>query len=187
MHTYGANELMVRSKMNYLAFVLLVLVGILNGRTAHSTQSFTLEQILAAATEQNPAINISKAREEAATASVITANTYGNPQLEFGAGPTTYRTPGGQGSNGNWGVALSQPLDFPSVRNARREVAENSVQVATLGIELTKTEVRTRVKSAFYDVLHRQAVLEIAEADRNLLKDIRDRVKLRVDVGESQV
>jgi cobalt-zinc-cadmium efflux system outer membrane protein len=185
MHSFGARELSVRSKMNHSALVFVLFTGLMHGFTAHAAPSFTLQQIVAIAAEQNPLINISKAREDSAAASVVTANTFSNPQFEFGAGPTSYRTPGGQGNNGNWGVALSQPLDFPSVRNARREVAENNVQVATLGIELTKTDVRTRVKSAFYDVLQRQAVLELAEADRNLLKDIRERIKLRVDVGES--
>ena len=185
MHSFGASELSVRSKMNHSAFVFILLIGLMHGYTAHAAPSFTLQQIVAMAAEQNPSINISRAREQSATASVVTANTFSNPQLEFGAGPTSYRTSGGQGSNGNWGVALSQPLDFPSVRNARREVAEKNVQVASLGIELAKTDVRTRVKSAFYDVLQRQAVLELAEADRNLLKDIRERIKLRVDVGES--
>lgn len=185
MHSFGASELLAGSKKGYLISIVFLLAGFMHSHVAYSAPSFTLEQIVTIAAEQNPSINISKAREDSATASVITATTFANPQFEFGAGPTSYRTSGGQGNSGNWGVALSQPLDFPGVRNARREVAENNVQVATLGIELTKTDVRARVKSAFYDVLQRQAVLEIAEADSNLLKDIRGRVKLRVDVGES--
>jgi cobalt-zinc-cadmium efflux system outer membrane protein len=185
MHSFGASELLAGSKKGYLTSIVFLLAGFMHSHVAYSAPSFTLEQIVTIAAEQNPSINISKAREDSAVASVVTAATYANPQFEFGAGPTSYRTSGGQGNSGNWGVALSQPLDFPSVRNARREVAENNVQVATLGIAVTKTDVRTRVKSAFYDVLQRHAVLEIAEADRNLLKEIRERVKLRVDVGES--
>jgi cobalt-zinc-cadmium efflux system outer membrane protein len=185
MHSFSASERLKSSKMGYLNSVIFLLSGLMFSHTAYSAQSFTLEQIVRIATEQNPSINISKAREDAATASVITASTYANPQFEIGAGPSNYITPGGQGNKRNWGIAISQPLDFPSVRNAKREVAEKNVEVATLGIELTKMDVRTRVKSSFYDVLQRQAVLEIAEADRNLLKDIRERVKLRVDVGES--
>jgi cobalt-zinc-cadmium efflux system outer membrane protein len=185
MHSFGASELLAGSKKGYLTSIVFLLAGFMHSHVAYSAPSFTLEQIVTIAAEQNPSINISKAREDSAAASVVTAATYANPQFEFGAGPTSYRTSGGQGNSGNWGVALSQPLDFPSVRNARREVAENNVQVATLGIAVTKTDVRTRVKSAFYDVLQRHAVLEIAEADRNLLKEIRERVKLRVDVGES--
>ena len=184
MHTFGATGQLAGSKKGYFVSALLF-AGLMYFNTAQSAPSFTLEQIISISAEQNPSINISKAREDSAAANVITAKTFSNPQFEVGAGPTSYRTPGGQGSNGNWGMALSQPIDFPSVRQARREVAENNVQVAALGTDVTKTEVRTRVKSAFYDVIQRQAVLELAEADRNLLKDIRERVKLRVDVGES--
>ncbi len=184
MHTFGATGLLTGSKKGYLVSVLLV-AGLMHFHTAQSAPSFTLEQIVSISAEQNPSINISKAREESAAANVITAKTFANPQFEVGAGPTSYRTPGGQGSNGNWGLALSQPIDFPSVRQARREVAENNVQVAELGTDVTRTEVRARVKSAFYDVIQRQAVMGLAEADRNLLKDIRERVKLRVDVGEA--
>lgn len=184
MHIFGANGQLAGSKKGYLVSVLFF-AGLMNFNTAQSAPSFTLEQIVSISAEQSPSINISKAREESAVANVVTAKTFSNPQLEVGAGPTSYRTPGGQGSNGNWGLALSQPIDFPSVRQARRDVAENNVQVAALGIDVTRSEVRARVKSAFYDVIQRQAVLELAEADRNLLKDIRDRVKLRVDVGEA--
>ncbi len=184
MHTFGATGLLAGSKKGYWV-TALCFAGLLHFNLAQSAPGFTLEQIISISAEQNPSINISKAREESAAANVITAKTFANPQFEVGAGPTSYRTPGGQGSSGNWGLALSQPLDFPRVRQARREVAENNVQVAALGTDVTRTEVRTRVKSAFYDVIQRQAVLELAEADRNLLKDIRERVKLRVDVGES--
>lgn len=184
MHIFGATGLLIGSKKGYLISVLLV-AGLMHFQTAQSAPSFTLAQIVSISAEQNPSINISKAREESAAANVITAKTFANPQFEVGAGPTSYRTPGGQGSNGNWGLALSQPIDFPSVRQARREIAENNVQVAALGTDVTRTEVRTRVKSAFYDVIQRQAVMGLAEADRNLLKDIRERVKLRVDVGEA--
>lgn len=184
MHSFGANELQSSSKKGYFSTFILI-TAFMCSHPVLAGPSFSLGQIVAIATEQNPAVTISKARVDSATASVVTATTYANPQFEIGAGPSNYISPGGQGGNHNWGAALSQPLDFPSVRNARREVAENNVQVASLGIELTKTDVRTRVKSAFYDVLQRQAVLEIAEADAKLLKDIRERVKLRVDVGES--
>lgn len=189
MHSFSANELHCSSKKGYLTIIVLMAAFICSTMVCspmvYAGQTLTLGQIVAIATEQNPSVSISKARVDSAAASVVTASTYANPQFEVGAGPSNYISPGGQGGNHNWGAALSQPLDFPSVRNAKIEVAENNVQVATLGIEVTKTDVRTRVKSAFYDVLQRQAVLEIAEADANLLKDIRERVKLRVDVGES--
>lgn len=183
MPFFGAFAITKHRRSNVLCHLMWGLV-LMCSSTLNASPKYTLSQILALAVEQNPSINISKAREESAAASVVTAYTIANPQFEIGAGPTTYRTPG-VGNNGNFGMALLQPLDFPSVRAAKRAIAENNVEVASLATETTKADVRVRVKSAFYDVLQRQAVLELAEADRNLLKDIRERVKLRVDVGES--
>lgn len=185
MPCFGAYHRALRFKNNNLIALALFSATCVHSHVAIAAPSFSLGQIVNIAAEQNPSINISRAREESASATVVTAGTYINPQIEVGGGPTSYRTPGGLGNNGNWGVSLSQPIDFPSVRNARIKIAEGNVQVASLGTELTLKDVRVRVKSAFYDVLQRQAVLELAEADRNLLKDIRERVKLRVDVGES--
>lgn len=184
MPHFGAVKLLKRpySKLFFKIFIFSLLITQVN--LSNGAQSFTLEEILAVATTQNPLMKAAKAREDAAAAQVITSKTFGNPQFEIGAGPTRYRTPG-QGDDGNWGAAISQPLDFPDVRAARRNVAERQVEVANFGVELAKIDLRTRVKSAFYDVLQRQAILKLAEENRNLLKDIRARVKLRVDVGES--
>ena len=41
------------------------------------------------------------------------------------------------------------------------------------------------IKSAFYSVIHNQEILKLAEADQKVIQDIRDRVELRVNVGES--
>lgn len=185
MPCFGAYNRLYSLKNNHLLNLALVTAAFTHCFVANAATTFSLRQIVNIAAEQNPSINISKAREESATASIVTAKTYINPQIEIGAGPSNYRAPGGSGNNSNWGMSISQPIDFPSVRNARVKIAEANVQVASLGTELTLKDVRVRVKSAFYDVLQRQAVLELAEADRNLLKDIRERVKLRVDVGES--
>ena len=152
---------------------------------AFAASAYTLDDLLKLALEQSPLITIAKAREDAASASMMTARAFSNPELELGAGPTRYRTPGGQGSDGNWGVAISQPLEFSGVRQARQEVAASNLKIANLNTELTTFDLQIRIKAAFYDVLQRQDVLLLAEGDRNLLQDISERVKVRVDVGES--
>jgi len=144
----------------------------------------TLPEVIQTALEQNPSVNIAKAQEEAAQAGVTIARSYINPEIEAGVGPTRFRNGSNERGN-NWGIGLAQPLEFPGVRSARREVAESNVRVAGLGTELTRIELRARIKDAFYAVLQRQAVLKLVEGDRALLQQIRDRVKLRVDVGES--
>lgn len=182
MPDLGAKKIYQRPILVTCISIFFIAILSLNVQAA---PSYKLEQILAIAMEQSPLVGLSKAREESASASIISAATYSNPQLEIGAGPSTYRTPGGQGKNGNWGMAISQPLDFPSVRQARIEVAEKNQKISTYSTSLIKNDLRVRVKAAFYDVLQREALLKLTESDLNLLQDIRARVKLRVDVGES--
>jgi cobalt-zinc-cadmium efflux system outer membrane protein len=162
----------------------LALILLVNTSQLYAAPAFTLPDVIENALRQNPTIDIARAQEEAAQAAVTTAKSYLNPEVEAGVGPSRNRS-GTHEVDKNWGVALSQPLEFPGVRRARQSVAESNVKVAGMGRELTRIELRARVKDAFYDVLQRQAVLKLVEGDRNLLQQIRERVKLRVDVGES--
>lgn len=147
--------------------------------------AYTLPELIETAMQHNPALGIAAAQRDVAEAAVTTASTYSNPQVEAVMGPSRYLTPGGQGDRRNWSVGLSQSLDFPRVRSARIEAAEVETRIADAGVELIRIELRSRVKNAFYDVVQRKAVLRIVEGDRNLLQQIRERVKLRVEVGEA--
>jgi len=82
-------------------------------------------------------------------------------------------------------VTLSQPLEFPNVRSARKAVAESRVNYAGSVTEATIINLSLQIKKAFYEVLHNEAILKIAEGDRDALNDIRGRVALRVEVGEA--
>ena len=151
---------------------------------ANSANTLTLQQVIELAFNEHPIIRVSKAQEAAAIANVTTAKSFMNPQVEMGAGPSRYRA-GSKDTRDNWGVAISQQLEFSDVRAARREIAETGVSIATLNAEIISIDLRSNIKYAFYQVLQRQEVLTLMEENRNLLNQIRERIKLRVDVGES--
>lgn len=151
---------------------------------AYAEDHYKLSQVIELALQSNPAVSIAKAQEEAAIATVTTARAYINPEFEVGAGPSRIRQ-GNQGTRNSWGVGISQPLEYSDVRQARRTLAESNVKVAEVGKYVTAIDLRARVKNAFYDVLQRQAEFKLAEGDKALLEQVRDRVKLRVEVGEA--
>lgn len=151
---------------------------------ACAASTYNLQQVMELAFNGHPTLRIAKAQEDAAVANVTTAKSFLNPEIEVGAGPSRYRS-GSHDTRNNWGVALSQPLEFSDVRTARREVAELNVKYVSLNTEINQVELRSKVKQAFYQVIQRQDALRLIEDDRNLLQQIRERVKLRVDVGES--
>ena len=162
----------------------IVSVALMTASVSFAAPSYTLQQVIDVTFSEHPSIRVAKAQEAAALASVTTAKSFMNPEIEMGAGPSRYRS-GTNETRNNWGVSLSQPLEFSDVRSARREIAEAHVKFAGVNAEINQVELRTRVKQAFYDVIQRQAALRLVEDDRALLQQIRERVKLRVDIGES--
>ena len=151
---------------------------------AYAADGYSLQQVIDLAFNEHPSVRVAKAQEAAAIANVTTAKSFLNPEIEVGTGPSRYRS-GSNDTRTNWGVALAQPLEFPDVRKARREIAESNVNYVSLNTEINQVELRSKVKQGFYQVVPRQDALRLMEEDRNLLQQIRERVKLRVDVGES--
>ncbi len=147
---------------------------------------YTLQDLLDIAKRENPILDVLKAKEDAAKSSVITAESYFNPEIELGTGPSRYRVPNSSANQRrNYGVTLSQPLEFPNVRGAKKAIAESRVNYAASVTEATLINLSLQIKKAFYDVLQNEDILKIAEGDRDALKNIREKVALRVEVGEA--
>lgn len=186
--TYQLNAVRQSSKQAiigmYFALLLMVLAFSLMPHIVRAAPQYNLQQVMDLAFEKNPVLGIVKAQEEAAQATLTTARSYYNPEVEMLAGPSRYRS-GPSDARSNYFVGISQPLEFGDVRSARREIAESNINLAESNTAISRVDLTIRVKSAFFNVVQRQAILEISLADRQLLNQIRDRVKLRVDVGEA--
>ena len=166
-------------------FFSLLLLGFLS-HSALSAPQYSLQDLIDIAKRENPILDVLKAKEDAAKSSVVTAESFLNPEIEAGSGPSKFRTPSTNShQKQNWGVTLSQPLEFPNVRSARKAVAESRVNYAGSVTEATIINLSLQIKKAFYEVLQNEAILKIAEGDRDALNDIRGRVALRVEVGEA--
>jgi cobalt-zinc-cadmium efflux system outer membrane protein len=177
------NKLMKLERIALLSRGLLGLILSIPAIT-YAAGGYSLQQVIDLAFNEHPSVRVAKAQEAAAIANVTTAQSFINPEVEVGAGPSRYRS-GSNDTRNNWGLALAQPLEFSDVRKARREIAESNVNYVSLNTEINQVELRSKVKQGFYQVVQRQDGLRLMEEDRNLLQQIRERVKLRVDVGES--
>ena len=168
-------------KILYIALINLSLTI-----SAIASPNFTLQDLIDIAKRENPILDVLKAKEDAARSSVVTAESYLNPEIELGTGPSRFRTPNSStNQRRNYGVNISQPLEFPNVRGAKKAVAESRVNYASSVTAATMINLSLQIKKAFYDVLQNEAVLKIAEGDRDALKNIREKVALRVEVGEA--
>jgi cobalt-zinc-cadmium efflux system outer membrane protein len=144
----------------------------------------TLNEALKLAAIHSPVIAAAKAQERGAQAALTTATAFVNPEIEFAAGNSRPRQLGGtSGSNGLVGV--SQLFELPSLRAARRQGAEAGIASGSAALSYTQLNQNTAVKQAFFDALRRQEETRLATENYELLLQIRNRVKVKVEVGES--
>lgn len=144
----------------------------------------TLPHLLKLLEAHNPSLALVAARQESAQGALDTAKMYPNPEVEVLSG-TSRGIGAGAASGGNQEVFLSQPLDLPFVREARRKVAEAGIASADEANRAVWLAVRGQTRQAFYEILRRQAELAIAEDNERLLQQIRDKIQLKVEVGEA--
>lgn len=159
-------------------------LALLISTVSQAAPQYSLQQLIDLAFEKNPVLGVTRAQEDAAQATLTSAKSFYNPEIEVLSGPSRYRS-GSNDARSNYYVGISQPLEFSDVRSARREIAQSSIDLASSNTTNTQVDLRTRVKSAFYQLVQRRAFLDISNADKQLLSQIRERVKLRVDVGEA--
>ncbi len=144
----------------------------------------TLSQVLALAEQNSPSLQVAKTGADGALAALDTARAYPNPDIELGSG-NSHLLPPAAVRGLNSAVTLSQPVEFPALRNARERVATAGFSSASAQMQDARINLYTQVKLAFFEILRRQDEVKLASENHELLLQIRNRVKLRVEVGES--
>lgn len=146
--------------------------------------TLTLPELLQSLKEHNPSIMQAKAGISQANAELTTTMMYPNPEIEVGGGTSTGL---GQGalSGTNEQLYFSQSLDLPFVRDIRAQVAQMGIESAQQTSNVIWLNACATTKQAFYLILRRQMQLQIAQDNQQLLTQIRDKVKLKVEIGEA--
>lgn len=164
--------------LGWMAFLLIAIPP------SYAAVPLTLDEALRLAATHSPVLAEVTAQERGAHAALTTAQAYPNPDLQLGSGKALSKLasiPDGRTS----ATSLSQLIELPSVRAARRQGAEAGIVAAEAVVTDARINLRTSVKQAFFEVLRRQEEVRLATVNHDLLMQIRDRVKLRVKVGES--
>jgi len=167
-----------------LAGLLSLLLGMNPVQAQTQAPTLTLDQILKMLEGHNPALAAARARQDSAQAAMVTARMYPNPELEASGGTSTGIGPGSLNGD-NQQLIVAQPLDLPFMREARRKVAEAGITSADEANRYVWLTIRAMARQAFYEIIRRQSELKIAQDNERLLNQIRDKVTLRVDVGEA--
>ena len=149
-----------------------------------AVQRVTLEEVLAAVRTHNPEIATATQQRGVAAAETRIASAYPNPELAVGSGrwrPRTGLPPTGSAQQ----MTLSQPVELPSVREARARAAGFGVASAEAVLQSVHIDVGHEARSAFFLMLRRQEEARLAAENVTLLTDILGRVRSRVDAGEA--
>jgi len=146
--------------------------------------ALTLPQLLKLLETHNPSLKAASARQESAQGALVTARAYPNPELTM-AGGTSTGIGAGSLNGDNQEVFLSQPIDLPFVREARRKVAEAGIDSADEANRAIWLSIRGQTQQAFFEILRRRAELDVAQDNERLLLEIRDKINLKAEVGEA--
>jgi cobalt-zinc-cadmium efflux system outer membrane protein len=172
--------------MNRLSYALIFVVCILciGGVSAQGQKPLSLNELIGMALESSPQVLGARDQSKAIQGQLSSARAIPNPEFEMNTGQQ--RSVSGSLSTGNvssWSV--TQPLDMPYTRYPRVNAAEANVRAAEATRIAFEIEMISRVQQRFYELMRRDAELKAAEEDLSLTKQIRDRMQIRYDVGDT--
>src|ERR1700761_7822821 len=146
-------------------------------------QMLSLPQALEMAERQHPLLRAADAGVAVAQAGILTAQARPNPEATVIAGKQTGQLPGNP-TNVVPLYAVTQQLELGPLRNRRIQLAERERDSSGFVFEETRLAVLSEVRRTFYEVLRRTGEIAIANENLRVVEDLRNRIRVRVDVGE---
>jgi cobalt-zinc-cadmium efflux system outer membrane protein len=153
-------------------------------------KAYALPDIIALASERNPAVAGAMAAIDQSTGQRTAAGAYPNPTIKGDsgkgylrdAGPLTSEIPR---SATEYMALFNQPLEWPAKRAARQRAAEAGLAGASVGLIETRLNLAADVKVGFYDLLLALRDLELSKNNQAIVEDVRRIVSVRVRLGEA--
>lgn len=166
---------------------ILALLGLLAGMGGglQAGPALTLDQLLGIGLSENAYVLASREQVSAARGDATIARAYPNPDVGGQLGRSKERNTLTPISGQVYNITLAQPIEIPMVRSARIDAADEIVKATDANRQSFEDDTAARIKLAFYDLLRRMAEAAAAEEDMSLTLQIRDRIALKHQVGES--
>lgn len=147
-------------------------------------RTLSLDELIATVVAHNAELLSAQQSRVTAAAGIQSASAYANPRLEWQSGRNQARMPGAvPGAVQGWGV--SQMIENPSARDARRGAAEAAARGTEHAVTLTRNAVVSETRLRASEYLLRRAEAGVTSEDLALLEQVRERVRLRVASGEA--
>ena len=166
--------------------IMLIALGgaLMSNAAAQAIKPYTVNDLISIALESSPQVLAARDQSKAVRGQLSTARAIPNPEFEVATGQQRSATgPLTVGNVSSWSV--TQPLDMPYTRFPRVNAAEANYRSAEATRIAFEVETISKVQQRFYELMRREAESKAAEEDLSLTKQIRDRMQVRYDVGET--
>lgn len=156
-------------------------------------QPYSLDMIIALALAKNPVVGLAEGNIEQQKGQQTAASAYPNPTVTGNGGHGNLRDAGRAGINEfaardsltESNLVIGQPIEWPSMRAARQQVADLGLATANVGMLETRLNLASQVKVGFYDLLLAQQGADIARHTLDIVEGVARIVKARVKSGEA--
>jgi len=171
-----------------LAGVLLpvLLTGTVVLAQVQESRSYRLEEMIGVALQSNPGLQEAASLVMRGRGLQTTASAYPNPSIDGTFGPGRTRESLGNTQFFERGVIVSQPLEWPGMRQARQRAAEAGLAGSEATVDATRLNVLADVKIAFYQLLLAQRNAQLITEALAIVQDFHRGVKARVDAGQAR-
>ncbi len=169
-----------------LAVGLALVTSTLATQPTLAQETTALAALLAEAEENAPEIRVARRSAEAAAARVPQAGALPDPTLTFGLMNFPIADPSlGREMMTMTTVQLGERVPWPGKRGLRESVAESSAAAAEWEVERTRQQVRTDLKSDYYQIYFLDRAMEVTERNAGLLQDLAELTSAAYAVGRA--
>jgi outer membrane protein, heavy metal efflux system len=188
---------MVMLPPHMLLYFFVLLLGPLASLSALAaeppTLRYNLDTIIDQALARNPSMSLAEGHIDYSRGQQVTAGAYPNPTVSGNAGYGEIRDAGradiaqslSRQSLTEYNLTLGQPLEWPSMRTARKQAAEAGLATANAGLQEARLHLIVQVKVAFSDLLLAQQDAALARQNLETVEGVTRIVKARVKSGEA--
>jgi len=145
---------------------------------------FELDRIIDLALERNPAISGARSVIEQNEGRRTKAGAYPNPQITAQFADATIRTARTGARAVENGVILEQTVEWPGMREARKDAAAAGLTGATFSLDEAKLNLVAEVKGTFYELLLAERTVDLLQQNLEIVQEVARIVRARVRSGE---
>jgi len=167
--------------------VVVATSGTLMPRFAQAKEpmpTFDLGRIIDLAMERNPAIAGARSVIEQNEGRRIEAGAYPNPTIGFVTANASIQDPRNGDRITERGVTVHQTVEWPGMREARKDAAAAGLVGATVGLEEAKLNLIAEVKGLFYELLLAERTVDLLQQNLEIVQEVARIVRARVRSGE---